>query len=127
MKPQRKAGEYRDQAKKVVFDLVVLSYLENNLNVVYAPSIDLFGYGKTESEANDSFKTTLEEFIRYTTNKGTLNKVLKQLGWEIKPRKLLFKSPPLGYMLNQNEQFNEIFNSKSFSKYNQQVEIALTA
>jgi len=127
MKQHRKVGEFKDNKKKVVFDLVVLSYLENDLHVIYAPSIDLFGYGSTESEANESFKITLEEFIRYTSNKGTLNLVLKQLGWEVKPRKFYFKSPPLAYMLNENEQFNEIFNHKDFSKFNHQVEIAVSA
>jgi len=127
MNQQRKVGEFKDYKKKVVFDLVVLSYLENDLHVIYAPSIDLFGYGKTESEANESFNLALEEFIKYTSNKGTLIKVLTQLGWEVKPRKLYFKSPALGYMLKENEQFNEIFNQKDFSKFNHRVEVAVSA
>ena len=127
MKQQRTSGTYSDKKHKVIFDLSILSYKENDLFVLYAPSLDIFGYGKTESEASDSFRSALEEFIRYTTNKKTIEQVMKQLGWEIKPKKHLFKAPPLSYMLEENEQFNEIFNNKDFRKYNEQVGVPMYA
>lgn len=123
MKRQRTSGTYSDKKNKVTFDLTIVSYKEGALHVLYAPSLDLFGYGKTEAEANDSFKTALEEFIRYTTIKKTLEQVMKQLGWEIKTKKHLFKAPSLSHMLQENKQFNEIFNNKEFRKYNEQVRV----
>src|SRR5438552_19042072 len=96
MKQNRTAGMYLDKDKKVTFDLPVLSYHEAGLQVIYAPYLDLFGYGKTEKEAKESFKITLEEFIRYTTAKNTIEKVLKQLGWKIKTKKHLYQAPSLG-------------------------------
>src|SRR5437667_365711 len=114
MKQHRTSGTYVGKDKKVTFNLPVLSYEEDGLQVIYAPALDLFGYGKSEGDAKESFKLALEEF-------------LKQLGWEIKPKKNLFKAPSLGYMLEENEQFNSIFNKKNFVKYNEQFRMRLSA
>src|SRR6185436_13748270 len=110
MKHQRTRGTYADSKKKVIFDLPVVTYEENGLQVIYSPSLDLFGYGKTMADARNSFIITIEEFISYTTHKKTLEKVLKELGWQIKKSNLRYIAPSLGYMLDENEQFNEIFN-----------------
>ena len=123
MKQQRTTGIYIDKTKKVIFNLPVVSYEENRLQVIYAPSIDLFGYGKSMEEAKQSFNIALEEFIRYTTRKKTLATVLKQLGWVKKKKE--YKAPPLGYLIKENDQFNSIFNEKDFKKFNQQVELAI--
>ena len=55
--------------------------------VIYAPALEVYGYGKTIQEAKDSFVTCLEEFVNYTIAKGTLMPELKRLGWKIKGRK----------------------------------------
>ena len=93
MKKQQTSGTYTDSANKVTFDIPVLAYTEKETEVIYAPSLDLFGYGKTEGAARESFVLALEEFIRYTTHKKTIEKVLEQLGWKIKKHK--FKAPSL--------------------------------
>ena len=127
MKQQRTRGTYVDLRKKIIFDLPVVSYEEKELQVIYAPSIDLFGYGKTIDEAKNSFAVTLSEFIRYTTHKKTLEKVLKGLGWQIKKPQRHFIAPSLGYMLDENKQFREIFNTKDFRKFNEQVQVPVFA
>jgi hypothetical protein len=127
MKQQRTKGAYTDSKNQVVFDLPVVSYEEDKLQVIYAPSLDVFGYGKTERDAMDSFKIALEEFIRYTTNKKTLTKVLENMGWVVKPKKRMFKAPSLGYLIDENKQFNEIFNHKNFRKFNEQIGVPMYA
>ncbi|HKR03455.1 MAG TPA: hypothetical protein VJY62_02380 [Bacteroidia bacterium] len=127
MKHQRTRGTYADSKKKVIFDLPVVTYEENGLQVIYSPSLDLFGYGKTMAEAKNSFTITIEEFIGYTTHKKTLEKVLKGLGWQIKKSNQRYIAPSLGYMLDENEQFNEIFNTKDFRKFNEQIQVPVNA
>ena len=127
MKQQRTQGTFNDSKNKVTFDLPVVVYEENGLQVIYSPSLDLFGYGKTLSTARTSFTLTLEEFINYTTHKKTLDKVLKKLGWIVKKNNKSFVAPSLGYMLDENKQFNEIFNTKDFKKFNEQIQVPLYA
>ena len=93
--------------------------------MIYAPTLDLFGYGKTKKEAEESFEITLDEFMRYTVNKGTLIPELKRLGWEVSEnkKKPKFIAPLLSYLLTDNKQFNEIFNKGEYHKYNQQISI----
>jgi hypothetical protein len=115
--------------KKVEISLALFSYKEGEVHVIYSPALDLFGYGKTEKEAENSFEITIEEFIRYTVNKNTLFKELKRLGWIIKrsKEKLKMYPPALGTLLKNNKQFNEIFNEKPYMKYNETVEVPLHA
>jgi len=50
---------------------------------MFAPALDICGYGKNTAEAKQSFGIVLEEFINHTSNKNTLNTVLNKLGWGI--------------------------------------------
>ncbi len=72
----------RADEKTVEIGLSLLAYLDEGLHVIFSPALDLFGYGNTEKEARASFDETLEEFLRYTTNKGTLQAELLRLGWK---------------------------------------------
>lgn len=105
--------------------LSIISFKENNIHMIYAPALDLFGYGKTKKEAKESFEITLDEFVRYTINKDTLIPELKRLGWDVSEskKKPKFIAPPLSHLLSDNKQFNEIFNKGEYHKYDQQVAI----
>ncbi len=61
--------------------LVLLSFKEDNIFIVYAPTLDLSGYGDNQEEANSSFDTSLDEFLDFTIKNNTLNTELKRLGW----------------------------------------------
>lgn len=105
--------------------LSLLSFKEADLNVIYSPTLDLFGYGHTDKEAKKSFEITLEEFLSYTLNKGTLEKELKILGWKItggKKNKRIV-APDLEKLLRDNEQFNNIFNNKEYHKFDKTLTI----
>ena len=99
------------------------------MHVVFSPALDVFGYGNTEKEARGSFNETLEEFLRYTSNKGTLHTELLRLGWKAAGRqsRRTFKAPDFSRLLRQNEQLQEIVNHKDFHKYEQRVELPTLA
>jgi len=48
----------------------------------FCPAFNLAGQGKDEKSALESFEQVLKIFIDETTRKGTLEKVLRQLGWK---------------------------------------------
>ena len=125
MQKKRTQGSYRSKKESVDFEFSLIAYKEENLDVVYCPALDLFGYGKTEREAEKSFSVALGEYIRYTLNKNTFIKDLKKHGWKISGRK--FSAPPLGAMLKDNDYFHRIFNDKDYSKYNETVSVPVYA
>ncbi|RFP65417.1 hypothetical protein D0N36_09105 [Hymenobacter lapidiphilus] len=89
----------------------------------------MFGYGHTEKEARNSFDETLEEFIRYTGNKQTLQNELVRLGWKAAGRasKRTYKAPEFSRLLRQNDQLQDIVNHKDFRKYDRKVELPVLA
>lgn len=111
------SGTVRTSGKKVNVRLDIIRFEDSGCQIVYCPALDLSGYGKTDSEAEDSFKITLEEFFRYTINKNTLRKELTRLGWVVKdnPRKRM-TPPDMSALLSSNRQFRSIFNKRAFVK-----------
>lgn len=63
--------------------IMVLFFEEDSTFFAYAPSLDLIGYGDTEEESAESFRIVLEEYLKYTINKGTTIADLRRLGWKI--------------------------------------------
>lgn len=118
------AAKYKTPKGAVKVLLDIIQFEENGVQIVFAPALDLSGYGKTDAEAKESFEVTLNEFIRYTVNKGTLFEELIRLGWEVKKRKKVVVAPAMDALLEQNDQLKEIIEQqKSFHKYTQQVRI----
>jgi len=54
---------------------------EEDYIVAYCPALELSAYGKTEGEAKKAFEESLELFVQEITRKGTVDKVLRKLGW----------------------------------------------
>lgn len=55
---------------------------EGETVVVYSPALDLCGYGKTMDEATRDFDAAFKIFVEETTQRGTLEKALQELGWK---------------------------------------------
>ena len=68
----------------------------------------------------------MHEFFRYTSNKNTLDKVLKDLGWNVKgsKKKPKFNPPKDSELVNLNPMYNEIVNNKSYKVSREDVEFA---
>lgn len=111
------SGTLQASGKKVNVRLDIIRFEDSGCQIVYCPALDLSGYGRTNEDAENSFRTTLEEFFRYTINKNTLKKELLRLGWVVKdnPRKKM-TPPDMSVLLSNNRLFRSIFNKRSFIK-----------
>lgn len=121
---------YKSKLKKGNTTIEVLLntyiFMEDDMHYVYAPQLDITGYGSNEDEAKRSFSTMLEEFVDYTINKRTLASVMRSLGWEVKgksklPKKL--KAPDLSEMIRDNEVLYDIVNNKEYAVQKREVGI----
>lgn len=102
--------------------LSLLKFEEDGLYFIYSPALDLTGYGKTESEARDSYEQAIEEFFRYTTNKKTIFTELEKLGWTIS-KKNKVSAPSLSHLIQTREFMEEIFSEKQLRKVDENVMI----
>ncbi len=102
--------------EETISTITLLSYIENDLFVVYAPTLDLFGYGHSELEATQSFEIVLKEYLDHVKLKNSMWKDLKKLGWKISKNKI--SQPELSNLLLQNETLKEVVNHKVFKKSN---------
>jgi len=108
----------------IKISISLLSFKENDNYIIYSPALDLSGYGKNLEEAKGSFSEALNEFCRYTINKGTFSEVLKDLGWNIKKKKnTIYQQPYLDDMLRNNKYLSNIVRQKEFNRFNQEVNI----
>lgn len=80
--------------KNIKLEVTIIFTKEDKYIVAYCPALDLSGYGYTESEANVSFGKNLDIFFEETVEKGTLDKVLLNLGWTIKKKPVAYFEPP---------------------------------
>lgn len=118
------SGHWVNGKNKIVCNLPLIIFEEDNNVITYCPALDLSGYGPTEAEANKSFEVTLTEYFRYTVNKKTLAEDLRKLGWTL--RKSLKKEPippTLTNLLNKNKDFSRIFNTYDFRKRSTTINI----
>jgi hypothetical protein len=74
-------------------------------------------------EAKNSFETALHEYVKYTTNKKTLEKDLLKYGWTIDRKHKKLHSPDASTLLQKNESFKEMFNNKPYKKFDLNVQI----
>ena len=123
-------GQFSNKKGAIVEVTVDLVQFKDTGNyVVYAPALEVYGYGKTVQEAKDSFVTCLEEFVDYTIAKGTMTSELKRLGWKIKGRKKdrTFKIPNFSDLLTKNERLIDIMNERSIRTYKADIPLAMPA
>jgi hypothetical protein len=119
MKELKIKGKFSNKKEQVDLQLPLISFINDNVFMVYCPALDLTGYGNDEIEARSGFEIVLDEYLNYTTNKGTLWNDLKKLGWTIEKNKKKPATPPtLSYLLERNEEFSNIFNNYPFKKFN---------
>lgn len=99
--------------------LALLSYIEDNVHVIYAPALDLYGYGNDESEARTSFSVTLEEYISFTTEENSLASDLSRLGWNVNSQSHSVTMPAWTSLLATNPHLNDVMTNRPFKKFDQ--------
>lgn len=124
------SGQFSNKKDSIVLVTVNLVQFKDTGNyVIYAPALEIYGYGKTVQEAKDSFVTCLEEFVDYTISKGTVTSELKRLGWKIKGRKnnRTFKTPDFSELLTKNERLIDIINDREVRTFKADIPMAMPA
>jgi len=91
LKPQKTV---KSVAKTIKLDLSVSFEKEGDYFVAYCPALELSSYGKSEASAKKSFDEALEIFIEETVRKGTLLKILLELGWTLRQKPSVLYKPP---------------------------------
>lgn len=112
------------QGDRMKVSLQLYEFVEDGLNIVYCPALDLSAYGESEDEAQKGFQETFRQYINYCTSKNTLKKDLQKHGWNVKSsRQKRMTSPSFDEMLSKNKTLVDILKNKEYKKINQSVEI----
>jgi predicted RNase H-like HicB family nuclease len=74
----------KNKYKKVNFDISLpVSFIkEGKYFIAYTPLLDISTSGKTFEQAKQRFIELVQIFLEELMHKGTLDKTLKELGWE---------------------------------------------
>ncbi len=117
-------GTWTDGKKNIDVKLTIILFKEDETHLVFCPALNLTGYGATEAEAMQSFDVMINEYFHYTTNKNTLSKDLKNLGWKILKNLRKPATPPdMSYLLSTNEDFKRIFDNYDYRKASTNISI----
>lgn len=108
--------------KKIKVNLFVVMFEDHGCQVAYCPALNVYGYGKQEQEARESFETCLMEFFDYAIKKKTLAAELESLGWTIKKEKK-FTAPAFSSLLEKNKTLKKIMDTKDFKKINAPISL----
>jgi predicted RNase H-like HicB family nuclease len=84
-----------DEHRVVNVSLGVDLIKEGDYIVSYCPALELSSFGITEDEAKEGFEGALETFLRDTFEKGTLERVLLDLGWSLTKLPKVKYQPPV--------------------------------
>lgn len=106
-------------------ELALFEFSEAGLKYVYTPALNIYGYGRTATQARASFDITVKQFLNYTIKKGTFKTELNKLGWEVSTSKKNPKliAPKIEKMLVDNEEFSDILRNKNLKKYSTTIEV----
>lgn len=115
---QFKGELHHPDGHRIQVQLDLLQFREEETTFIYAPYLDLYGYGKNAEEAKSSFNTALEEFFNYTRNKGSFEKEMKRLGWT--KRKMVYSPPKLN---TSDPEIQEILSNHHPRLYQENVEV----
>lgn len=112
--------------QKIEVALFVVLFEDNGSQIAYCPALNVYGYGRDEAEARESFETCLAEFFDYALKKKTLIPELEALGWTIKKEKK-FTAPAFSRLLESNKVLKKIMDTKNFRKINAPIHIPAVA
>ena len=108
--------------------LDVYLFMEDEIYIAYAPSLDLSGYGQSEEEALKSFSTVMDEYISYGLSQRTLIKDLKAHGWKVKSfRQRKMSAPSFDMLIQSNDMFRDILTTKDYRKVSEPFPISAPA
>jgi len=118
--------EDKNNNSELLVSLNIVRFQDGDTEILYAPALEVYGYGNNFEEAKQSFEVSFHEFVNYTHNKKTFTSELERLGWHIKGSKKnrKYTTPVLSELVSSNSRLAEIFNTKNVSTYQQEYAIA---
>lgn len=110
---------------RIEIGVPLLCWEEDSIHFIYAPSLDITGYGNSESEAKQSFEHMVEEFVNYTHNKNTFWAELERLGWTTNRKKKRMTAPNEEQMLEDNETYQHLQTMPNVRRHLENIAIAV--
>ncbi len=98
----------------------VALFQEGDIWVAYCPALEVSSYGDDKDEAKEAFEEAMQIFLSETDRKGTLERYLLKLGWQLQQKpKPMYNQPQLS--LEENKRLFK----KSPQIYNERVAIPM--
>ena len=69
---QTETMSFLEAIQRKSFEISLIRYFDDGIFFVYAPALEVVGYGKSEEDAEHSFNIVLDEFLTYTKAHNTL-------------------------------------------------------
>ncbi|HXR85219.1 MAG TPA: hypothetical protein VN722_12975 [Hanamia sp.] len=83
--------------------------------VAYCPALEVSSYGDDKKEAKEAFEEAMQIFLSETERKGTLEKYLLKLGWQLQQKPIPVYNQP-HFSIQDNKRLLEknplIYNEK---------------
>lgn len=106
--------------------LDVYSYKENGVQMMYAPALDLCGYGASVEEAKQSFNVVVSEYLRYGLENGTLEEDLRGHGWKPSAELQEFESPDIMSIIRSNKQLQSVMRG-NYRKVSKRLSVSVAS
>lgn len=101
-----------DGKKTIEVSLDVLLIKEGDYIVSYCPELELSSFGSTENEAKIAFESALKIFLDEVHKRGTLDKVLLDLGWTLRKVPTASFQPPVRDITDRYPVIQKSFNER---------------
>lgn len=75
-------------------NIELILFEEDGIWVAYCPALELSSYGDNENEAKQAFEEAMSIFLSETDRKGTLERYLLKLGWQLQQKPKPVYNPP---------------------------------
>lgn len=116
-------GSFSGEKHIIKVGLEVLSWEEDGVFFIYAPSLDLTGYDTTKEAAQKSFENTLDDTLVYMERKGSFFDELERLGWTVNRKKKRVNAPHIEDLKKDNAEIEELLNRSDVVRESRNVEL----
>lgn len=96
----------------------VVLFQEDGMWVAYCPALELSSFGDDKRDAKEAFDEVIQIFLAETDRKGTLERYLLKLGWQLQQKPKPMYNQPY-FSLQENKKLL----SKNPHIYNEKVAI----
>jgi predicted RNase H-like HicB family nuclease len=95
-------------------NIEIVLFKEGETWIAYSPALELASYGDSLEDAKHAFHEMIDIFLEETNRKGSLEKYLLKLGWQLQQRpKPKYNQPDLKTLKNKSILFK---NSRTYTE-----------